>query len=280
MDRLMDQAPPEVIAEAALRTGCRSVAYTYNDPVIFLEYAVDVAAACRARGVRNVAVSAGYIDGRAREEFFGAMDAANIDLKAFNDAFYKKLCTAELAPVLDTLKYIRRETGVWLEITTLLIPGENDSGAEIEALTQWVVAELGPDVPLHFSAFHPDYRMGDKPRTPPETVIRAAAIARRNGVHHAYTGNISHKQTGSTWCHECGALLIGRDWYEISEWRLTAEGNCAHCGTACAGVFEARPGAWGRKRQPLRLNEFAAARRGQIAQTAQTALPEPRQPVH
>ena len=257
MDRLMDEAPPEVIAEAALRTGCRSVAYTYNDPVIFFEYALDVAAACRARGVKNVAVSAGYIRPEPRREFYAAMDAVNIDLKAFTESFYKSLCTAELAAVKDTLEYIRHETDVWLEITTLLIPGENDSEAEIEALTQWVVERLGPDVPLHFSAFHPDYRMTDTPNTPPETLLRAWRIARRNGVRHVYTGNIHSKETGSTYCHQCGLRLIGRDWYELSDWRLTADGACQRCGTACAGAFEARPGDWGRKRRPVRLKDFA-----------------------
>ena len=259
MDRLMDEAPPEVIAEAALQTGCRSVAYTYNDPVIFFEYALDVAAACRARGVRNVAVSAGYICPDARREFYDAMDAVNVDLKAFTESFYKTLCSAELEAVKESLVHIKHETDVWLEITTLLIPGENDSEAEIEALTQWVVDALGPDVPLHFSAFHPDYRMTGKPNTPPETLFRAWRIARKNGVRHAYTGNIHDKETGSTYCHECGLRLIGRDWYELSDWQLTPDGCCTRCGTRCAGVFDAKPGDWGRKRQPVRLKEFAAS---------------------
>lgn len=264
MDRLMDEAPPEAIAEAALRTGCRSVAYTYNDPVIFFEYALDVAAACRAHGIRNVAVSAGYICPDARREFYAAMDAVNVDLKAFTESFYKTLCSAELEAVKDTLVYIKHETDVWLEITTLLIPGENDSEAEIEALTQWVIEALGPDVPLHFSAFHPDYKMTDKPNTPPETLIHAWRIARKNGVRYAYTGNIHNKETGSTYCHECGLRLIGRDWYELSDWNLTPEGNCARCGTACAGVFEPKPGDWGRKRRPVRLKEFAATQHNRI----------------
>ena len=259
MDRLMDQAPPESIAEAAHSTGCRSVAYTYNDPVIFHEYAIDVAAACRARGVRNVAVTAGYMGAAARIEFYAAMDAVNVDLKAFTEGFYKKLCSAQLGAVLETLQYIRHETDVWLEITTLLIPDENDSPAEIEALSAWVVENLGPDVPLHFTAFHPDYRMMDKPNTPPDTVIRAWQIARSNGVRYAYTGNISHKPTGSTYCHECGLRLIGRDWHELSQWQLTSDGKCTRCGAACAGVFETRPGNWGRKRQPVRLRDFAVA---------------------
>ncbi len=256
MDRLMDLAPPEAIAEAAWRNGCRSVAYTYNDPVIFHEYAIDVAAACRARGVRNVAVTAGYMGAAARVEFYDAMDAVNVDLKAFTEKFYKKLCSAELGAVLETLQYIRHETDVWLEITTLLIPGENDSPAEIEALTAWVVENLGPDVPLHFTAFHPDYRMTDKPRTPPESVIGAWRIARKNGIRHPYTGNISHKPTASTYCHACKLRLIGRDWHELSEWQLTGDGECARCGAALAGVFEESPGHWGRKRQPIRMRDF------------------------
>jgi len=259
MDRLMDHAPPEAIAEAALQNGCRSVAYTYNDPVIFHEYAIDVAAACRARGVRNVAVTAGYMGAAAREEFYDAMDAVNVDLKAFTQEFYKKLCSAELDAVLETLQYIRHETDVWLEITNLLIPDENDSPAEIDALSAWVVEKLGPDVPLHFTAFHPDYRMMDKPNTPPESVIRAWRIARGNGVRYAYTGNISDKATGSTYCHQCGLRLIGRDWHALSDWQLTGDGHCSRCGAACAGKFETRPGNWGRKRQPIRLRDYAGA---------------------
>lgn len=255
MDRLMDQAAPETIAEAALRTGCRSVAYTYNDPAIFLEYAVDVATACRARGIRNVAVTAGYMKAAAREEFFGAMDAANIDLKAFTEGFYKSLCTASLGPVLETLCYLRHETDVWVEITTLLIPGENDSAAEVEALSQWIMDNLGPDVPLHFSAFHPDYRMIETPATPAKTLHRARDIARANGLRYVYTGNIHDKSGGSTYCHACGECLIGRDWYDLSDWKID-NGHCAACGTAVAGHFDTNPGGWGRKRQPVRISAF------------------------
>ncbi len=255
MDRLMDQAAPETIAEAAVRTGCRSVAYTYNDPAIFLEYAVDVAAACRARGVRNVAVTAGYMKAAAREEFFGVMDAANIDLKAFTEGFYKSLCTASLGPVLETLCYLRHETDVWVEITTLLIPGENDSAVEVEALSQWIMDNLGPDVPLHFSAFHPDYRMTDTPATPAGTLHRARDIARANGLRYVYTGNIHDKSGGSTYCHACGECLIGRDWYALSDWKIE-NGHCAACGTAVAGHFDTGPGGWGRKRQPVRISAF------------------------
>ena len=258
MDRLMDRALPEVIAAAAARANCRSVAYTYNDPLIFLEYAVDVAAACREHNIKNVAVSAGYAKPGAREEFYGAMDAVNIDLKAFTESFYRELCSGSLAPVLETLQYIKHETDAWLEITTLLIPGANDSAREIEALSQWVMDHLGPDVPLHFSAFHPDHKMMDTTATPTETLIDAWRIACAAGLRYVYTGNIHDKAGGSTYCHDCGLMLIGRDWYELSDWNLTETGNCRRCGTRCAGVFEPSPGNWGRKRQPIRLADFGA----------------------
>lgn len=258
MDTLADQAAPETIARAAESLGCRSVAYTYNDPVIFLEYAVDVAKACRARGIKSVAVTAGYICPEPRAEFFSWMDAANVDLKGFTEDFYRRLCRGHLQPVLETLEYLVHETPVWVELTTLLIPGENDSDAELEAMTQWVVAHLGPDVPLHFTAFHPDYKMLDYPATPPETLTRARAIALKNGVRHVYTGNVHDDAGGSTYCRHCGHKLIGRDWYVLSDWNLTANGRCNRCGTPCAGVFEARPGTWGGQRQPVRLRDFAA----------------------
>ena len=257
-DKLASVASPELIARAAKETGCRSVAFTYNDPVIFLEYAVDVAQACREIGIRTVAVTAGYISPGPRVEFFRHMDAANVDLKCFTEDFYQRLCTASLEPVLDTLKYLKHQTDVWFEITDLLIPGENDSEAEIEAMTQWVVSELGPDVPLHFTAFHPDWKMTDKPNTPPETLARARRIARQNGVRYAYTGNVHDADGGSTYCHSCGITLIGRDWYQLSTWNLTADGHCTGCGTACAGVFDGPAGDWGRKRVPLRLPQPAA----------------------
>jgi pyruvate formate lyase activating enzyme len=258
-DRLQATAGPETIATAAERLGCRSVAFTYNDPVIFLEYAVDVAEACHARGVRTVAVTAGYICPEPRIEFYRHMDAANVDLKGFTERFYKQLCTAQLEPVKQTAVYIKHETDCWLELTTLLIPGENDSPAEIEALTQWVVDELGPDVPLHFSAFHPDWKMLDTPPTPPATLSMAREIAIRNGVRYAYTGNVHDKPGESTYCQGCGSILIGRDWYELSDWNLTDDGHCLRCGTRCAGVFEGRPGTWGRRRRPVRLVETVAS---------------------
>jgi pyruvate formate lyase activating enzyme len=253
---LADTADPEVIARAAEQLGCRSVAYTYNDPVIFHEYAIDVAEACRRRGIKSVAVTAGYVCEEPRREFYHWMDAANVDLKGFTEAFYHKLTGGHLQPVLDTLRYIKHETDVWLETTTLLIPGWNDSDEEIEAMCTWVVRELGPNVPMHFTAFHPDFKMQDLPPTPPATLSRAREIALKVGVRYAYTGNLHDKSGESTYCHQCGQRLIGRDWYVLSDWNLTAEGRCNRCGTHCAGVFEATPGNWGAKRQPVHLAEF------------------------
>ena len=256
-DKLQSLATPAMIAEAAVQSGCKSVAYTYNDPVIFLEYAIDTAKECRKRGIKNVAVTAGYITPDARTEFFQHMDAANVDLKAFTPEFYKELCSADLERVKETLVYIKHETDCWLEITDLVIPGRNDSDAEIDAMTKWIVAELGPDVPVHFTAFHPDWKMMDVPPTPPETLVRAREIAMNNGIRYAYTGNVHDKDHQSTYCHNCGGILIGRDWYELSEFNVTTEGNypgnCAACGAEIPGRFDGPAGTWGRKRQPLRI---------------------------
>jgi pyruvate formate lyase activating enzyme len=259
VDTLCDTATPEMIAAAAVAAGCRSVAFTYNDPVIFLEYAVDAAKACHARGVKTVAVTAGYICEEARAELFRHMDAANIDLKGFTEKFYQQLCSGHLQPILDTLVYLKNETDVWFEITTLLIPGENDSEAELEALTRWVVRNLGPDVPLHFSAFHPDWKMTDTPPTPPATLTRARRIALNNGVRYAYTGNVHDQEGDATTCHNCGHVVIGRDWYELTEWNLTGDGRCRNCTARCAGVFDGPPGTWGRRRRPVRLASPSAA---------------------
>lgn len=248
MDALMDQASPQKIADTALEMGCRSVAFTYNDPVIFHEYAIDVAAACRDNDVRSVAVTAGYINPEPRREFFRYMDAANIDLKAFNEDFYYRLTGAHLAPVLDTLLYLRHETDVWIELTTLLIPGANDSNREIEAMTQWVARELGPAVPIHFTAFHPDFKMRDVPATPPETLQRARAIAKANGLHYVYTGNVHDSEGGSTYCHCCGERLIERDWYQIGSCSLDANAHCLNCGAALQGCFDGPPESWGARR--------------------------------
>jgi pyruvate formate lyase activating enzyme len=263
LDTLMDAATPEILAEAAQKLGARSLAYTYNDPVIFMEYAMDVADAARERGVKSVAVSAGYINPEPRREFYRHMDAANIDLKAFSEDFYRKVCGGHLAPVLETLEYLKHETDVWFEVTTLLIPGENDSAEEIEAMSRWAYEHLGPDVPWHFTAFHPDWKMRDHPHTPPATLTRSREIAMKNGLRYVYTGNVHDEAGGSTYCHGCGAKLIGRDWYEITAWNLTADppapqarqtgGRCPRCATPLPGVFEPEPGAWGHNRVPVRL---------------------------
>jgi pyruvate formate lyase activating enzyme len=255
-DRLQETASPEDIAAAALRSGSRSVAFTYNEPAIFLEYAVDTARACRAAGLRAVAVSAGYLCDDARREFFGEMDAANVDLKAFSDDFYRRLCGAHLQPVLDTLEYIRHETTTWLEVTTLLIPGENDGNAEIEALSGWIADRLGPDLPLHFTAFQPAWKMTDKPHTPTATLRRARAIALEHGLRYVYTGNVHDFTGSSTYCHHCGEILIGRDWYELSNWNLSVErgaASCGSCGEPLPGVFDAMPGSWGSRRQAIHV---------------------------
>lgn len=256
VDTLADQASPEAIARAAQALGCRSVAYTYNDPTIFLEYAIDVAAACREASIKSVAVTAGYICDAPRAELYRHMDAANVDLKAFTERFYHSICGGHLEAVKETLVYLKKETRVWVELTTLLIPGENDSDAELEAMTQWVVEALGPDVPMHFTAFHPDFKMLDTPSTPPATLARARRIARKNGVRYAYTGNVHDIEGGSTLCASCGQVLIARDWYVIKEYHLNDRGACSACGAPCAGVFDARPGRWGARRLPVRLADF------------------------
>jgi pyruvate formate lyase activating enzyme len=230
------------------------VAYTYNDPTVFLEYAIDVAQACREVGVRSVAVTAGYICDKPREELYRHMDAANVDLKGFTERFYRNVCGGHLDAVLETLVYLRKNTSVWVELTTLLIPGENDSEKELEEMTQWVVENLGPEVPMHFTAFHPDYKMLDVPSTPPSTLSRARAIAMKNGVRYAYTGNVHDQAGGSTYCHGCGATLIGRDWFTLKQWGLDEAGACRACGATCAGVFDPKPGRWGARRLPVRLS--------------------------
>jgi len=258
-DRLMDTASPEAIADAALRLGCRSVAFTYNDPVIFAEYAMDIADACRARGVKAVAVTAGYVHAAPRREFYARMDAANVDLKAFTDEFYYRICGGRLQPVLDTLEYLVKETQVWVEITTLLIPGRNDSDAELEAECAWIARHLGPDVPLHFTAFHPDWKMTDIGATPPATLTRARAIALRAGLRYVYTGNVHDEEGGSTYCPSCENAVILRDWYQIRGYRLTDAGACTHCGMQLAGRFQKFTKPFGSKRIPVRLAARAAA---------------------
>jgi len=256
-DKLLDQASPEAIARCAEQYHCKSVAFTYNDPVIFAEYAMDVADACHAKGIKTAAVTAGYIHAQPRRDFFAKMDAANVDLKAFTEAFYVKQTGSHLQPVLDTLRYLKHETDVWLELTTLLIPGLNDSSEEITAMSHWIMKELGPDVPLHFSAFHPDYKLDDIPPTPPETLIRARQIALDAGLHYVYTGNVHYIEGDTTYCPGCRSAVIVRDWYEIKQYHLTAEGRCKNCNATIAGRFEQFTGQFGRQRIPVRIGAVA-----------------------
>lgn len=260
MDTLMDAAAPQQLAQRAKDYHCRSIAFTYNDPIIFLEYAVDTAQACQEVGVNNVVVSAGYITELARERFFQPMQAANIDLKAFSEKFYHTICGGHLQTVLETLQYLRHETSVWLEITTLLIPGENDSEAELRALSEWIVDNLGVDVPLHFTAFHPDWKMQTTPSTPASTLARARSIAIDTGLHYVYTGNVHDSIGGSTYCPQCKEKVIERDWYQLGEWQLDQNGQCLHClkqnrQTIIAGHFEQSPGNWGSRRLPIKIAE-------------------------
>ena len=256
IDTLADGAKPEQVARIAKKLGCSSVAFTYNDPVIFMEYAIDIAQACKAIGLATVAVTAGYISPEPRTEFFRHMDAANVDLKAFSEEFYWNITKAHLKDVLETLKYLKEENDTWFELTNLVIPGENDSEAEFNDMSTWVVEYLGPEVPMHFTAFHPDYRMKDKPNTPPETLNLARRTSLKNGVRYAYIGNVSDRGRASTYCYNCNALLIGRDRYTLTHWGLGGTGVCQQCGTPCAGVFDAAPGAWGAKRLPVRMKDF------------------------
>jgi len=254
MDRLADRASPRQLARAAHDYGCRSIAFTYNDPVIFLESALDVAIAGREQGLNSVAVTAAYIDPEPAAEFFPKMDAANVDLKAFNEGFYKKICGGQLAPVLETLKYIKHETQCWLELTTLLIPGENDSDRELDNLTAWVAANLGTDVPMHFTAFHPDWKMTHIGPTPIASLRRARQISITNGIAYPCTGNVHDCEGSSTWCRHCHQLLIERDWYQLGDWNVDSEANCSKCGTSLPGRFDANPAGFGRQRMSIRLN--------------------------
>lgn len=252
IDTLGSAAGPEQLAAEAERLGCRSIAFTYNDPVIFMEYAMDVADACRERGIKAVAVSAGYMNPAPREEFYRHIDAANIDLKAFSERFYAKVTFARLGSVLETLEYLRT-TDVWFEVTTLLIPGQNDGDDELHKQCDWLLEHLGPDVPLHFSAFHPDFKMRDVPPTPPETLRRARRIALDTGLRFVYTGNVHDPGGQTTRCSGCGAAAVVRDWYDLVSYALTDDGRCTACGHAMPGVFEGPAGGWGRRRLPVRI---------------------------
>ena len=198
-----------------------------------------------------MAVTAGYIHAQPRHDFFAKMDAVNVDLKAFTDEFYVKQTGSHLQPVLDTLKYLKHETDVWFELTTLLIPGLNDSSEEISAMSAWIVKELGVDVPIHFSAFHPDYKMNDIPGTPTEILVRSRKIALDAGLQYVYTGNVHNPEGDTTYCPSCNSTVIVRDWYQIQHYQLTQDGRCADCNTPIAGRFEAFSGQFGRKRIPV-----------------------------
>ena len=252
---MSDRATPDQVARAARDSGCRSVAFTYNDPVVFAEFAIDTARACHEQGIKTVAVTAGYVSTQARHEFFEVIDAANVDLKAFTEEFYRTQCSAHLEPVKETLRYLVRETRLWLEVTTLLIPGRNDSPEEIDQLCDWFVRELGPDVPLHFSAFHPDFKMTDTPRTPASTCLRARDQALRHGLRYVYTGNLQHPDSETTYCPQCAAPVIERHGYLIEAYRLNGN-RCSHCDAPLAGHFDDSPPheAWGSRRMRVRLS--------------------------
>jgi pyruvate formate lyase activating enzyme len=251
MDTLSNKAMPEELAQACKKYGAQSIAFTYNDPVIFLEYAIDTAIACHELGIKSVAVTAGYISPKPREEFFSVIDAANIDLKAFSERFYKKLTGSNLKDVLDTILYVHHETNVWMELTTLLIPGENDSKGEIETMCRWLRDNVGKDVPLHFTAFHPDWKMKDKAPTPVETLHQAREIAINLGLKYVYTGNVHDLDGASTYCPSCKQPVIGRDWHQIHFYGLDEKGQCKNCHYEISGFFNQSNGHWGRKRLPV-----------------------------
>jgi AmmeMemoRadiSam system radical SAM enzyme/AmmeMemoRadiSam system protein B/AmmeMemoRadiSam system protein A len=254
--QLSELATPDAIAAAAEELRCHSVAFTYNDPVIWAEYAIDTARACRQRGIKTVAVTAGYITPAARPTFFELIDAANVDLKAFTEGFYQHLTLSHLQPVLDTLVWLRHESNVWLEITNLVIPQENDSDDEFRRMCDWILQHLGDEVPVHFTAFHPDFRLRDRERTPLETLLRGYDIARAAGIKYAYVGNVDDTTHQSTYCPACQALVIERNWYELGQYNLTGN-RCGRCGQRIAGHFLSGPGQWGRKRVAVDMRRYA-----------------------
>ncbi len=283
IERLSEEASPNAVAEAALQNGCSSVAYTYNDPVIWAEYAIDTAKACRAVGVKNVAVTAGYISPAARAPFYEFMDAANVDLKAFTEDFYYKITYSHLQPVLDTLEWLKKETNVWFEITNLVIPDANDSMDEIRQMCDWLLSHVGDQVPIHFTAFHPDFRMRDRPATPHETLLQAYDVASRQGLKFVYVGNVYDVAHQSTYCPECQSLLIERNWYELGVYNLR-DNRCGKCNHLIAGDFPTSPGNWGRKRVPVPMARFAemlpiiSNPAGEPSMSSTTPSPEPVSP--
>jgi pyruvate formate lyase activating enzyme len=252
VNMLSERASPDEIAEAAVRLGCSSVAFSYNDPVIWAEYAIDTAKACRERGLKTVAVTAGYITPEARPEFYSVMDAANVDLKAFSEVFYQHLCLARLEPILDTLKWLKQETDVWFEITNLIIPEENDSSEEIKRMCDWILQNLGAEVPLHFTAFHPDFKLLNRPATPAATLIRARQQALDAGLKYPYVGNVFASAGSSTYCPACRSCVVEREWFELGEYQVK-DNCCVFCGQLIAGVWSQTKGNWGRQRLPVSI---------------------------
>jgi AmmeMemoRadiSam system radical SAM enzyme len=255
LNLLSQRATPEMIAEAAVKLGCRSVAFTYNDPVIWAEYAIDTARACHERGLKTIAKTAGYINAEPRREFFEVMDAANVDLKGFTEHFYQHYTLSHLQPVLDTLSWIARESSMWLEITNLVIPDANDSPDDLQEMCEWIVGQLGAEVPLHFTAFHPDFRMCDRSPTPPATLIAAREMALQAGLRYVYLGNVSDAERQSTYCPNCRRLLVERDWYLLGDYHIR-DGCCEFCGEKIAGSFENAAGHWGGGRKPVDIAQL------------------------
>jgi len=230
-------ATPDNVITLAKKHKVPSIAFTYNDPVVFAEYAMDISKLAREENIKSVMVTAGYIDKEARKDVFKYIDAANVDLKSFSDDFYVKLTNSHLNDVLDTLIWLKKETNVWLEITTLLIPGENDSEEELKQLTSWITDNLSDEVPLHFTAFHPDFKLTDKSRTPLQTLKNAADLAKQAGIKYIYLGNVSDSAGQTTTCPNCRQTLIKRDWHSVSINKITKEGTCPYCSTPIAGVY-------------------------------------------
>ncbi len=245
-------ATPKAIAKAAQRNNCRSVAFTYNDPIIWAEYAIDTARECHAVDVKTVAVTSGYITAEARPAFFEFINAANVDLKGFTEDFYRHYCGGQLQPVLDTLRWLVHESHVWLEMTNLVIPQANDSPDEIRRMCEWIFKELGPDVPLHFSAFHPDFKLIDRRPTSPAALKMAYDIAREAGIRYVYTGNVCDPERQHTYCPGCGKAVIRRDGYAIEGFAIRG-GRCLHCQTPIAGHFDDTVGTWGGRRMPVEI---------------------------
>lgn len=235
--KLGNKTTPEEIVKIAKQYNCKSVAFTYNDPIVFFEYAIDTAKLCRQEGIKTVVVTAGYINPEPAQEFFEYMDAANIDLKGFSERFYAKNCLAKIHPILETIKYVSNETPCHVELTTLLIEGENDSEEELQAECDWILENLGDSVPLHFSAFFPNYKVKDKKSTEFSTLMRAYNIAKNCGLKYVYTGNLTNIETSTTYCKSCKKPIIVRNGYQMLEYHLMPGGKCRYCGTQCDGRF-------------------------------------------